>query len=159
MKHSDILALDGAIRSCGNLAGVKFAYALSKNLRLIEPIVKSMADSLQPGAEFKAYNLERVQLAEKHCIKDASDRPVIADGKYQFTPQDRITFDARLNDLQVKFADAIAERKQQEDDYIALLDSEIDEQTLPVFHIVKLADVPEGITAGQLEGIHQLIAE
>ncbi len=64
MTKEDGLNLFNALNKLGYLSGVKFAYAVSKNMGLL----KSEADSLTKANE--PYENARIELAKKYSKKD-----------------------------------------------------------------------------------------
>lgn len=152
MKYQEILNLNQAL-SALNLSGVKFAYAVSKNLSLLKTEIKALQDAQKPSAEYVAYDKERIELCKKHAKKDEKGKPIFVNNSFDI--EDREAFDADLKALQEAHKEAVEAREQQIKDFNDLLEKEV-KLTL---HKIKLSDVPEAITTKEMESIYEIIEE
>lgn len=50
-------------------------YAVNKNKRQIEEVIKDMEKAVEPSEEMTAFTKEREELAKKHCVNDEKGNP------------------------------------------------------------------------------------
>src|SRR6185369_2391598 len=70
MQNRKLIELSMAIRECGDLKGVKFAYAISKNLKNIAKELEAVQETI-------------MKLQKEHAQKDAKEEMIIKDGKIE----------------------------------------------------------------------------
>lgn len=153
MKKSEALQLFKSLNSLGNLTGVKFAYAVSKNLGLLKPEIVALDKSLEPSPEFTKYDELRVELAKKHAKKDDKGNPIIENARYVLENEEE--FNKEWEALKVEHKPALDGRQAQLDEYDKLLETECDIN----LHKVKLEFVPEAINVQQIHAISAIIEE
>jgi hypothetical protein len=134
-----------------NVKGVKFNYAVAKNINLIEPEVKAFQKAGAPSPEFTAYEKERVELAKSHAKKDEKGRPLSKDNRYDIENQE--LFDTEFEALKETHKDAIDARNKQVEELNAILE---EETKLDLFK-VKQEDLSEELTTQQLTGIMDIV--
>lgn len=155
MKKADIFTLEQSLRAVAHHRGAKFAYAIAKNLRIIQAELKDLQEAGKPDEAFIAYEQRRIDLAASFAIKDDQDQPVIADGRFSIPPETLPEFESQLAKLREECHDILTARQTQEDEYRRLLDEKAD---IDLFRIP--VDVfPEDITGSQLESIFAIIEE
>lgn len=166
MLKKDIVAFHNALTKI-NLSGVKFAYAVAKNLQNMKVEIDALQKSLESSDEYKKYDEERIAVGEKWALKDeagkAKTRPVnpmdpLGASEYVFTDgehNNRPQFDKDIKELQKKYKKAIDERAKQIKDYTKLLEEEV--AFIP--YKIAIEEVPEGITTKQMNDIIVMIAE
>ena len=66
MKKREVLALWINLNKLGELTGVKFAYAVAKNINVLRPEVESLEKAIELSERFKEYDATRVALEEKY---------------------------------------------------------------------------------------------
>lgn len=138
MTKEKILVLYKGLNSVGNLIGVKFAYAVSKNLNLLMPEV----NALNKAGE--SYNNARLELCKQYSKKDENNEPIILNNEYQLA--DKKAFDEAAIKLK-----EIPEYR----DYLQLLEESTE---LNLFK-VKLDDVPKNISVYQMYSIDLIVEE
>ena len=153
MKKKDLLALFNSLNSLGSLKGVKFAYAVSRNINKLKSEAESLQKAISPMPLFVEFEKERIELAKSHAKKDESGKPQAKEGS--FVLEDPVKFEAEFDKLKKKHKEAISEREKQEDDFKLLLEEEVEIE----LYKVKLDDVPEEITAQQLHFVSEIIEE
>ncbi len=156
MKKREILNLYHDLRELRDLSGVKFAYAIARNLSILEGEIKSLEEAIVPTEEFKVFEKERIELAEKHSNKDkngSSIKKTNQQGIQEYDIKDMNAFDKELNKIRKKYKDAIAFREKQYKEYKELLDTDSEIE----LYKIKLDDVPENINVRQMEIIKNLI--
>ena len=159
MKKREVLALWINLNKLGELTGVKFAYAIAKNINTLRPEVESLDKSIELSDDFKKYDEARVKLVEKHADKDKDGNPkkkISPDGKQEYVVEEnQSVFDKEFDALKKKNADVLTAREKQIDEYNSMLDTDSDFKPFKI----NLDVVPEQITAQQLSGIYDIIEE
>lgn len=152
LTKQGILDLNAALNSCGNLTGVKFAYAIARNKTKLKPEIEAMQEAYKASDSFLQYDKERIELAIKHA-KKIDGKPQIENGEYVI--EDKEKFDNDLKLLRETHREAIEARGKQEKDFTELLkeEVEIDLYTIPPSY------VPENISANQMTGIISIVQE
>jgi len=162
MTNLELLELYSALdlKELNNLAGVKFSYAVAKNLNSLLPDIKSIEATLKFSKLYDAYEKERIELAKKHAKKEAG-KPVkeivIENGRKieRFVLENTEKFNKELEVLRTKHKKALDEREKQISQYEDLLKEEVKVK----LYKVNLKDVPKDITPGQIKGIYAIIEE
>lgn len=157
IKNKELLNLDGALKSVGNLEGVRFAYAVSRNIARLKPEIESLHSSIKPSEEFNNFDKARVELAEKHADKDEAGKPVIIKGKNgeEYEIKDKKKFEKELEALKKEHKVAIDGRDKQIEDFNKMLEDEIEFDA----YTIKIEDVPKNITPQQMTGILGIIED
>ena len=153
MKNKDILRIANGLSAVADIRGVKWNYAIARNLRTLEMVVLSLQDASKPPEAFAAYEKERIDLCIKHAVKDEEGNPQVSN--FEYVLQDRASFDADLKALRDQRADVISAREQQIEEYNELLEESIDID----FFLLSPDNIPEEVTGGQLAAIMEIIAE
>lgn len=151
MKRRDLYNYYESLNNVGDLKGVKFAYSVIKNKKVIEEEIKILEEVVKPNPEFENYERERITLCENHSEKDENGNAIIIDNKYKII--DQIKFDEELNILKEGYNEFIAERMKQINDYNKMLD----EETNIDFSKLNYNDIPNDITTKQLESLSFMI--
>jgi len=158
MTRLELLDLATAFVSVKELMGVKFAYAISKNSKNLSEEVEACESSMKRSKSFIEYDEKRVVLCKEHCDKDEGGKPVIIEnagtGTYAGLKGNN-SFDKAIEVLQSEYSEAIEEQKKMADEFKKFLEEEVEVE----LYKVKLADVPEDISVGQLNGIMAIIEE
>jgi len=154
MTKGQLVELFSTLNTLGKLQGVKFTYAVARNIAALKNEVEAINKSLEPSSEFMVYDKERVELAQKFAKKDEKDKPLTENNRYVM--EDEKGFDKAFAKLQEKHKEIIEKREKQFKDYIELLAEEAGNIEL---YKVKLEHVPEPITALQMNGILPIIDE
>ena len=154
MKNSELNTLGKALVRVGQLQGTKFSYAVAKNLKLIReeqtllgelPIVREFENNL------KELNEKKMKISEKHAEKDDKGEIVKDEnGNYKFKSISKVI--KETEELQKQHR---AENLSCYEEYEKLVEAEANIE----LHKVKLENVPEGITAEQMEAILPIIEE
>lgn len=159
MKKSEVLSLYKSLNQLGALSGVKFAYAVAKNINILKNEVESLDKALEPEEKFQEFEKERVALLEKHADKDEGGKPkkeTSDNGSEQYVMGDNLKkFEKEFEVLKKDHKEAVDARDKQIDEYTKLLETDA-EVTL---HKLKMEDIPESITTRQLAGIYDIIEE
>ena len=153
MIKSEIINLFQSLQKLGNLSGVKFAYAVSRNIAILKPEVEALNKALEGSDEFKQFDEKRVELAKKHAKKDDKNKPLVNRGQFEIENQE--AFDAEFETLKSEHQEVWDARQKQVDDYNDLLKTESELQ----LYKVSLTDVPVNITVAQMHSISDIVTE
>ena len=154
MTKSEVLQLYNNLNQLGKLSGVKFSYAVARNLALLKPEVEAINKTLEPSKEFLEWDKERVALAQEYSKKDEKGEPVIVGNRYVM--ENEKTFNKELEKKQKNHKSAIDAREKQIEEYMKLLEEKTDEIKL---YKIKLEHIPESITTQQMNGIVDIVEE
>ena len=153
MTKGDNINLFNALNKLGNLVGVRFAYAVSRNISLLKPEYEAIQEAIKPSEAFTAYEKERIALVESFAKKDEKGKAVSENGAYVL--EDQEGFDKAFELLKETHKEAVDGRTAQQDEVNELLKNE----STVELHKVSLDNVPEGITVAQLHSISDIISE
>ena len=152
MTKQKALDIYNTLNTLGELKGTRFAYGVSKNVNKLQPEINALQKSFAASEEFLAYDKERVELAKEYSHKIKGE-PVIIEGRYDIEDQDK--FDKELEKLQKKHKKAVEEREKQFKEFQEILKEEVEID----LYKIKISDVPQEITARQMNGILEIIEE
>ncbi len=158
MKKLDLYRLKQGLESVGDLAGIKFAYAVAKNLRKVAAEVSILDDLFAPSAAFARYEECRLALCEQHSEKDEDGKPRVVNGSngtFTYAIADRAAFEAELQKIRVVHEKAIKDR----DDQVRRHEEFLKEPAELDLHLIDLDLVPEQISAGQMAAILEIVRE
>jgi pyruvate/2-oxoacid:ferredoxin oxidoreductase beta subunit len=150
---TEIINLYQSLNKLGNLTGVKFAYAISRNISLIEPEIKSIEKSLEQTEDFKSFEVKRIELVKKFAKKDEKGESVIINNQYELENEEEFNKEFEL--LKEENKEVWGARQKQVDEYNELLKSE----STVTLHKINLVDVPQNISVAQLHSISLLLNE
>lgn len=90
MKNKELFNLHNGLQMCGDLKGIKFTFAIAKNLRNISKEVEPLLETLK-------------NLQEEHSEKDEKGNPIIIGNTYKIVDQKKFNEEhAKLMDIEVK---------------------------------------------------------
>lgn len=134
----------------------KGAYGIAKNKRLLEDEIKSIEDAqkaIEYPAELEEFNTKRLVLCREYASKDEKGEPIV--NNQAFVIPDRTEFDKELAALREEYKEPLDVRQKIDEDFHKFL---IEETEISV-HVIKLEDLPNGITAAQIELLGEIITE
>lgn len=157
MKNSALEPLFYAIDAIKDVKSIKFSYAMLKNKKAIAEELDAFTKTITPSEEYKKFDVERIKLGKEHAKKDEQGNPITRQSPTgeQYVIENMEAFKKAVDDLKEKHKEAVDLREAQLNEFNKLME----EDTKLQFHKVKLSDVPEGVTQGQLDGIFDLIEE
>lgn len=157
MKNKDLYGLQRGLSMCGHLTGVKFAYAIAKNHRLVDTEIGILNDTIKPSEKFLEYDKKRADICEASAEKDENGKPKIQikDGSQEYVIADKEGFDNEINLLQEKYKDEIENRKKQAEEYKKLLEEESEIK----LHLINKELIPDDISVSAMELIMPIIDE
>ena len=157
MKNSDIMDLYQGLVGTSNLTGVKFCYAIARNIKKLEAVVESVQIASIPPEIFKEYEQERRQFAQKSSKKDEKGNPVteVVNDVKRFVMSDSNAFEAGFKVIKEKHKEALQKRKEQLEEVRELLkvETEIDLFTIPT------SCIPEEVNTKQMTAIMPIIKD
>lgn len=153
MKNRDLLRFLKGLNAVGSLQGVKFAYAVGKNRRIVEREVETLQEADKDPEEYEPFNTARIELCQKHCKKNDDGNPFLVNENYIIQTQK--PFDAAMKKLVKKHQEVVDAREQQTKEYDELLKEDSDFKPF----MLSLEHVPDDITPGQLGEIIDMIEE
>lgn len=148
LSNKRLLDFHQALLSVKHLKGAKFGYAVSRTLRSIDPLVKSLQDASQSRAEYIEFRQAAEVLGTPLAVKQGDD-PLydIYNGELflQIKPEFQSDFKKKYKALKKKYADAIASQRSQQTEFKEILRQDV---TIEIYAIPRDL-IPEGITFGQ----------
>ena len=163
MTKEELLLLNQGLQKVLHLSGVKFAYAINRNLDILKPEMEALEKAAKPSEDYLKFDAERIELVEKYAEKDEKGKAkqvpmatnpqqteyVIEEGKQK-------ELDKEFGKLKEKHKEAIEAREKQVKEYNELLKTET---TKLEFHKVNISDIPNQINGIQMNGIKDIIID
>lgn len=155
MKKREIIELHKNLHKVANLKGVKFTYAVARNIDLLEPEVKAIMKANEYSEEYLKYDQARLDLNEKHAQKGPDGKAIqeMRGNQSHYVIADNNAFDKDYESLKKKHAKALKDREKQEKEYEQLLEEEHEVK----LHMIDLANVPDEIVSAQMNAIIKII--
>ena len=158
MKKAELFPLFHGLKDVSQFPGVKFAYAVAKNMAAVKTECECLEKSAAASDEFMEYDRKRVELGKELCDmnEDGSPATKTSNGQEVFMFDGRLTspaWEAAITALNAENAEVIAARTAQLDDFNKLLDEDTD----VVLFKVSADQLPEGINAAQISTIISII--
>ena len=129
MKNKQVLELYQEIKNnkdINNLKGIKLSLLLLDNVEIIESFIKKLQESIKADSDYEAYENERVKLCEDNAEKDESGQPLTKkNGQYtEYVIDQNDEFNAKMNNLNLEYAEVIDKHNKKIDEYNLYLDEE-----------------------------------
>jgi hypothetical protein len=154
MTHNEAVVMYRALMNeTATLKGVRFSYAVAKNIEALKPFVTAVEQASKPSEAYDEYEKKRIALAEKHAEKEEDGKPVIQANSYVIEDQD--AFDSEFTKLREEHKEVLDERAKQEDDFNKLLEEPLEVSLTTV----KLDEVPEDINVSLMRKINSMIED
>lgn len=155
MKRKDFGLAVNALDGVSELKGVKFAFTVLKNRKLLESQVEEdkpiFEEILKPTEGFREYEEKRIALCENSSEKDEEGKAITEGDRYKII--DLKKFNGDLESLTEEYQASVDDRKQQIEEYNSLM-----EEDMPLeFHTIVFDDLPEDLTESQLRSIEFMI--
>ena len=148
ITNSRLLDFNQALEAVKHLKGAKFGYAVSRSLRSIDPLVKSLLDASSYSVEFSEFLQAREELGLPFAVtSDGNPLYDIYKGELslQILPKHSAAFTKKFETLKKKYAKTIQDNETQQSEYQDLLEQEV---SIEVF-IIDIDLLPEEISFGQ----------
>jgi len=152
---NEIFSLYNALQTLGDLKGVKFAYAIARNINICKPEVEALQEALKGSDEFLEFEAKRVELAKEYSKKDENGKPLSERGAFVMADEDK--FNKKLEELKnsKEYKDVTKIREEQVESWEKLLE---EESSLKLYSVA-LESVPEELTVRQMTAIADLVNE
>lgn len=158
MKYKELEPLLNGLKTLRGVTGVKFNYAVVKNVRGLEKELESLYEALKPYPEFSEYDQARIALAEKYSKRTENGEPVKekdAFGVEKYVLDDKKTFDKEFDKLRKKYSNEIVKRQEQLEEF----DKMMEEESGFEVHKISVTDVPESVTTEQMAVLYPIIED
>jgi len=163
LKNQEIQDLSAGLHACGDLKGIKFAYAIVKNKKHCDSALhwanEKMLKIQKQSEEYAKYEEERIEIAKNCSKKDETGEPVTEFNQRtyqeQYVIEDKKMFTGLMAPLKKKYADAIKEHEEKVKEAQKVPDEEVEIE----LHMIPQEYIPVDITANQLNGIQKIIKE
>ena len=152
MKNSELFMLKEKLRKVGKLKGVKFAYAIAKNVKMLEEELAAIKKAIEPSEEFAKLDDKRIELAKKYADKK-NGNPVIKDGNFVMNDNKKERLEKELEKIKKANKKAYDERDKQVKEYNEFLEKESSFKP----YMIDLNDVPAEITVEEMDAVKDLI--
>jgi hypothetical protein len=154
MKRIQVFEHKAALEAAKNCVGMKFRYAYSRNMKMIQEEIESFQDALKPTEKFQEFEKKANELKISHAEKiNGTTQPRIENANYVMVDLD--AFMKEFNDLREEYKEDISAREEQTKNYQNFLQEEIEIE----YYKILDSEVPETITAGQFDALSFMIAE
>lgn len=161
MKRENVVGVFGVMNILSEeKTTAKGAYAIAKNKKIAEAEVKAIQEAQQKVTmpeTFQEYEKKRIELCEEVSDKDENGNSIKINNGQQFAiPEERQEeFATKLAALREEYKEAIEAKDKVEKDFFDLLSEEVEIE----FHRVKIDDLPNNITASQIEVLGDIILD
>lgn len=166
MRNIEILKLYEGLQRVNKLGGSKFAYAVGRDLALLQPVVDAINKALKLPEDYYQYKDEfeknRLELCKKHCRKDENGVLIIknSDNKSEYDIADRNEFVTEYNqmvkELNEKYSELKARETEIRKEYEEFLNQECGEE----LNLIKIKEewiIDDGITGEMVAGIERVL--
>ena len=155
MTKSESVALFNSLNTLGKLKGVKFAYAVSKNVSTLKTELESLEKVSAMSKEYEEFEKKRVAMVESFSKKDNEGNPEKKGNNYIIEDGKQEELDKAFEALKAENQELWDSRLKQIDEFNELLKTD----STVVLHKVSLNDVPADITVEQMHAITAIIDE
>ena len=155
MTKSESIALFGALNTLGKLKGVKFAYAVSRNVSILKTELESLEKASAPSKEFEEFEKKRIALVEGFSKKDKDGKPEKKGNNYIIEDGKQEDLDKAFEALKKENQELWDSRLKQIEEYNELLKTD----SSVVLHKISLSDVPSDINVEQMHSITAMVED
>jgi len=167
MRYIDCLVMSAGLQDV-NASGMKarFSYAVARNKRLLEPVIKSLEEMVKPSEEHVKFIAERKKILQEFAKKDENGDPIVRAAVVAGQQQETYMipgisdmsneFNIKLDKLKKKFKKEIDEQEVKEKEYDEHLDEEA-KDFAPIMVEWKL--VPDELSQQAMDGVLLMIKE
>lgn len=151
MKNREIINLYNGIIEVQKKEheGFEFGYALSRNLRKLEPIIKSIEEQHKISEEFKKFEKEQATLINKYGNWNELLK------KFTLSPENEKLFRSEMEKLRSKYKKTIEDQEEKSIEYNSYLEKELNEKV--DFHLINKDNIPKTLKTNEIELIFELI--
>ena len=159
MTKNDLFQLLENLMAFENQAGVKFNYAISRNIDIVAKECDRLRDIAKPDSKFLEYNAKRIELLESLADKAEDGTFVMGtlpNGLSSYTlTTGKEEFDAKILLLQEEYIDAISAQTVRS----AEIDEFMQEESDLVLYTLKSEHIPAALTPKQIRSISAIFID
>lgn len=152
ITNEKILSLVQEFLTLKNLTGVKFSYAINKNLEKLKQEAKLIYKTVESSEEFIPV-IEKIRKIQGKYSKKENGKDVIKNNEYVIDESKRQEYEAELEQIKKDNKEVWDKREQQLDNFNKFLK---EKSTFEPYKI-KIKDIPESITVEQMEIIKDFV--
>jgi len=154
VERIKLFGLLNAIESVKTIKDVKFAYALVKNKKRIKEEIELLKEATKVSDKLQEYEKKRIMLCKQYCEKDDNKKPIIKNNSYCGLDNNK-NFNEEIKKLREEYKEELDNREKQIEDYNKLLEEKVEID----FYKISLKNIPQDISAEQLEPLMILVNE
>jgi hypothetical protein len=153
ITHEKVMMVDSILARLGTSTEPWFAYSVSQNRTLLEPIVNAVKAAQKRAPEFEKFEEHRNELLKKHAKKDENGKPIGHTQNYGggmsgivYDIEDHEALKADVDALKEtdEFKDVVETEDARRQKLVALMEKEVE---VEVF-VIKMSDAPEKFITG-----------
>ncbi len=160
VTKKQLIKFNNALHDSAGMPGVKFAYANSKNRKILKSEMESLLESKKTSEDYVKYETELRSLVEKHAEKDEDGNPVQVknkSGEFALSvPDSDKVFKKDFKALEKKHKKALDQQIQKTADYKEILEEEVDLDDLGIYRISP-DQLPPQINSIQIDDLDLMI--
>jgi len=148
LKRAQILNLSKVLEQLKRVQSTRFAYAVARNIRLIDNEVESIRQAGAPPPKQIEYEQKRMALVHKHGAKETDGSLSMespGNAKIANMPQ----FMTELAALRTEYADTLADAEKREKDMMSMLSEEVEIEA----YEIKAEVLPKDLAADEVYAI------
>lgn len=158
LTKGDLFRIRDGLIALDEYRGLKFAYAVAKNLRFVESEIKLVEGVNAWSKEFTQYQEARKEIVLSFAQKDKQGNPIVlsqhgADLRIKLTDDDACTKETEA--LEEKHADLIKEQEEKDEEFKDLLKDPAEVK----FYIIPKKLVPDTISCKHLRGVFEVVEQ
>ncbi|MBL4828378.1 MAG: hypothetical protein JKY55_00560 [Aliivibrio sp.] len=154
MRKKDLFRLQEGLQQVGNLKGARFVYAVAKNSRKVNAECEDILMGIKPTGKSEEFRGKQHGINMQYCKKNDAGNPIPdANGQFIILPEFKKVKDEEMDKLKSEYEEVYAALEKQIENYSKSMNDEI--EFVP--HTIKEEDLPDEITASQLEGIFEIV--
>lgn len=159
MKNKEIFSAREALNDVDYIRGKSFAYAVFKNKEKLDKEIEIINGlRKEPHPDYINFENERTLLCQKHGEKDENGNPILnynPDRTQSYKIVDYAAFNDEYQLIAEKYKDVLDDMKASKKEFDDFLDKESEVEITKI----KIADLPEDVTANFLEKIKFMLDE
>lgn len=161
MKNKDLFTFKQGLDEAEKFMGVKFAYAVAKNSKLVTEEIEALQKTITPTKKYQEFENKRNNLIKEYAEKDENGNPKekiqdVNGQEYRYYTVENIpAYNEKVKELSKEYEEEIQKREDQMKDHEKILNEDC---TLK-FHKIILDNIPEDITGEILKKIDWMLEE
>lgn len=159
VTKGDLFRIREGLKSLDEYRGLKFAYAVAKNLRFVESELKLVEGVNKWSKEYTAYQEERQKITLKFAEKDKQGNPIVLgqspNGDMRIKLTDAAACNKETEALEEKHADLIKEQEKKDEEFKEYLKEPAEVK----FYIIPKKLVPSTILVKHLRLIFEVVEQ